>query len=181
MKNTDKNKRTHDTTDAIELAILNGLEQYSREQAEKAKRADGAPHAPKNAGLRSREAMEEAGYKKKRPSHAKGKGTQMKPFAAEEAPQNGARRENKGEKRGVPPQKNETERKQKNKKKPVKVLFFGGVGEIGKNMTAIEYGNDIIVIDAGIIFPTEEMPGIDLVFPDISYLVQNKHKIRGLF
>ena len=83
MKNTDKNKRTHDTTDAIELAILNGLEQYSREQAEKAKRADGAPHAPKNVGLRSREAMEEAGYKKKRPSHAKGKGTQMKPFAAE--------------------------------------------------------------------------------------------------
>ena len=66
-------------------------------------------------------------------------------------------------------------------KNPVKIIFLGGVGEIGKNMTAIEYGNDIIVIDAGIIFPTEEMPGIDLVFPDITYLVNNRQKIRGVF
>ncbi|MDE6274644.1 MAG: ribonuclease J, partial [Clostridiales bacterium] len=72
--------------------------------------------------------------------------------------------------------------KKKGKKGAVlKVLFFGGVGEIGKNMTALEYGNDIIIIDAGIIFPTEEMPGIDLVFPDITYLVKNKNKIRGVF
>lgn len=67
------------------------------------------------------------------------------------------------------------------KKKPVKILFLGGVGEIGKNMTAIEYGNDIIVIDAGLTFPnSEDMPGIDSVVPDISYLVQNKDKIRGV-
>lgn len=65
-------------------------------------------------------------------------------------------------------------------KKPVKVLFLGGVGEIGKNMTAIEYGNDIIVIDAGLSFPDEEMPGVDLVVPDVSYLAQNKEKIKGI-
>ncbi|MBR2336864.1 MAG: ribonuclease J [Clostridia bacterium] len=62
----------------------------------------------------------------------------------------------------------------------LKVRFLGGVGEIGKNMTALEYGKDIIVIDAGITFPTADMPGIDLVAPDVSFLVQNKDKIRGI-
>ena len=68
------------------------------------------------------------------------------------------------------------------KKKPVKILFLGGVGEIGKNMTAIEYGNDIIIVDAGMTFPDmEEMPGIDSVVPDITYLSQNRDKVRGVF
>ena len=71
--------------------------------------------------------------------------------------------------------------KSKPSKKAVKIIFLGGVGEIGKNMTAIEYGNDIIIIDAGMTFPSEDMPGIDSVVPDISYLTQNKHKIRGVF
>lgn len=66
------------------------------------------------------------------------------------------------------------------RKTPVRILFLGGVGEIGKNMTAIEYGNDIVVIDAGDSFPDEEMPGVDLVVPDATYLVQNKDKIRGI-
>ena len=70
--------------------------------------------------------------------------------------------------------------KTRGRQKQVKIIFLGGVGEIGKNMTAIEYGEDIVIIDAGIIFPTEELPGIDLVAPDISYLVANKHKVRGL-
>lgn len=65
-------------------------------------------------------------------------------------------------------------------KNAVKIFFLGGVGEIGKNMTAIECGDDIIVIDAGIIFPTEETPGIDLVVPDITYLVERRKKVRGL-
>lgn len=78
--------------------------------------------------------------------------------------------------------KNTNNRNMKNKKGDnVKVMFLGGVGEIGKNMMVIEYQNDIIVIDSGLSFPTEEMPGIDLVVPDITYLIENKNKIRGIF
>ena len=62
----------------------------------------------------------------------------------------------------------------------VKVVFLGGVGEIGKNITAIEYGNDIVIIDSGLAFPSEDMPGVDLVIPDFTYLKENAHKIRGI-
>lgn len=62
----------------------------------------------------------------------------------------------------------------------LKVRFLGGVGEIGKNITALECGKDIIVIDSGITFPTADMPGIDLVAPDITYLIQNKDRVRGV-
>ncbi|MBQ9513739.1 MAG: ribonuclease J [Clostridia bacterium] len=68
----------------------------------------------------------------------------------------------------------------KNEKKVLKVRFLGGVGEIGKNMTVLEYGKDIIVIDAGLSFPTDNMPGVDLVIPDITFLEQNKSKIKGI-
>ena len=71
-------------------------------------------------------------------------------------------------------------KKQKNKK-ALRVMFLGGVGEIGKNMMALEYGDDIIIIDSGATFPSQdEMPGVDLVVPDITYLVQNKNKIKGI-
>lgn len=61
----------------------------------------------------------------------------------------------------------------------LKVMFLGGIGEIGKNMTVLEYGKDIVVIDCGVMFPSTDMLGIDLVVPDITYLNENKDKIRG--
>ncbi len=63
----------------------------------------------------------------------------------------------------------------------VKLSFLGGIGEIGKNMLTLEYGNDMIVIDSGLAFPDEDMPGVDVVIPDITYLIENKDKIRGIF
>ncbi len=64
-------------------------------------------------------------------------------------------------------------------KHKLKVIPLGGVEEIGKNMTAIEYGNDIIVIDCGSMFPNEDLYGIDLVIPDVSYLEKNSDKLRA--
>ena len=62
----------------------------------------------------------------------------------------------------------------------IRIIPLGGVEGIGKNMTAIEYGDDIVVVDAGIQFKTEETPGIDYILPNTKYLEQRKGKIRGL-
>ena len=69
----------------------------------------------------------------------------------------------------------------KNEKAKVKIIPLGGVNEIGKNLTAIEYKNDIVVIDCGLKFRDEDMFGIDLVIPDITYLIKNKEKVSGIF
>ncbi len=72
-----------------------------------------------------------------------------------------------------------SQRERAGAKNRLRIIPLGGLGEIGKNMTAFEYGDDIIVVDVGSIFPREDMPGVDLVIPDISYLTMNRSRVRG--
>lgn len=69
----------------------------------------------------------------------------------------------------------------KNERAKIKIIPLGGINEIGKNITAIEYKEDIIIIDCGLKFPDDDMFGIDIVIPDISYLLKNSEKIKGIF
>ena len=63
---------------------------------------------------------------------------------------------------------------------PLRVVPLGGLGEIGKNMLALEYGDDIVVIDAGVLFPDESTPGVDFAIPDITYLLENRSRVRAI-
>lgn len=65
--------------------------------------------------------------------------------------------------------------------KKLRVIPIGGLHEVGKNCTLVEYGNDMIMIDCGLTFPDDEMLGVDIVIPDFTYVEENKHKLRGIF
>jgi len=88
------------------------------------------------------------------------------------------------------PKKNDSKKPHPHHKKPqtqqskgpkkLRIIPLGGLNEVGKNMMAIEYGNDIVVIDMGLQFPEEDMLGVDYIVPDISYLEKNQHKLRGI-
>ncbi|MCB0120220.1 MAG: ribonuclease J, partial [Anaerolineales bacterium] len=67
------------------------------------------------------------------------------------------------------------------KKNRLRIIPLGGLGEVGKNMMAYEYGKDIIVVDAGIMFPKNDMLGVDYIIPDFEYLKKRADKVLGLF
>ncbi len=111
--------------------------------------------------------------------------------AAEPKKKRGRPAQNKQDKPSAPKKEKKTAQKQPRTNKPknnaprkneksVKVIPLGGLGEIGKNMTLLEFEDDIIIIDCGIGFPEEDMPGVDLVIPNFAYLEDNRSKIRGV-
>lgn len=146
--------------------------------AKKSAKKDGAVKATQGAKSKTGKAVDKSTVVK----HAN-KGALEAPKKHISAPRN-SKKETKAQSvapiEKVKPLKAKKEPK-KRAQKPVKIIFLGGVGEIGKNMTAFEYGNDIIILDAGLTFPnSEDMPGVDSVVPDVTYLAQNKDKIRGV-
>jgi ribonuclease J len=84
---------------------------------------------------------------------------------------NGAGGEQQTKRKANQPTKRETK---------LRVMWLGGLGEIAKNMCAVEYGNDIVIVDMGFGFPDEQQPGVDYIIPDVTYLERNKHKVRGI-
>jgi ribonuclease J len=73
-----------------------------------------------------------------------------------------------------------TDRRREQSQTPLRILPLGGLGEIGKNMMVVEYGDDIVVIDAGVLFPEVDMPGIDVVIPNMDYLADNAERVRAI-
>jgi ribonuclease J len=71
--------------------------------------------------------------------------------------------------------------KSKKTETPLRIIPLGGLDGIGKNMTVIEYGDDMILDDAGLMFPDDNHPGVDLILPDYTYVLENEHKLRGIF
>jgi len=67
-----------------------------------------------------------------------------------------------------------------NRQMGLKLSFLGGVGEVGKNLMALEYNNEIIIIDSGCAFPSDDMPGVDLVIPDFTYVINNRQKVKAI-
>ena len=132
---------------------------------------DGKKRTSYNAGL-SKSALNSGNQKQKN-----GKNVKKKPSV-----------QKKVELKGLKVAKNQKKNKPDNSgkfldlgKSNVRISFIGGIGEIGKNMTLIEYGKDMIMIDAGQSFPDETLPGVDSVLQDLTYLEQNKSKLRAIF
>lgn len=78
------------------------------------------------------------------------------------------------------PQRQKQKQHKKIEKKPVRIAFLGGLNEVGKNMTLYEYGESMFLVDCGLAFPDADLPGVDLVLPDFSYVEKNIDKIKGV-
>ncbi len=135
----------------------NQKNKQSGKQNQSAKQSQKQQNSSKNAAVKNK-SSKQMNYKKKKSQNQNQTQTQT-----ETAP------------------KRKSTNKKKKKAHPVRIAFLGGLNEVGKNITLFEYKNDIILVDCGLAFPDEDMPGIDLVIPDFSYIEKNADKVRGIF
>ena len=114
---------------------------------------------------------------------AKGNVQNKKNNAVKNQPKNAKQQTRTAKKNNTAPEKR-SKKKSTSKKKvnaqPIKIAFLGGLNEVGKNITLFQYKDDILIVDSGLAFPDEDMPGIDLVIPDFTYLERNADKIKGI-
>lgn len=110
---------------------------------------------------------------------AKTQQTKTKKSAPQQKDTKGSQAKRNAKKTSVNGKKKQT-RKTKPSGKPIKIYFLGGINEVGKNMTVFEYEDDMIIVDCGLAFPDEDMPGIDLVIPDFTFVQKNAEKIKGI-
>ena len=116
-------------------------------------------------------------------ANAKGRSKSTSPVPAQSKPSNTPARKKNAQQKNRRTQTARTSEKQpaRSGQPALRVIPLGGMREIGKNMTVYEYGDEMVIIDCGIAFPDDSMPGIDIVIPDFSYVIKNKHKLKAVF
>lgn len=116
------------------------------------------------------------------PNRLKDRKTNKSNIKNKEKTNNAKKSKPKTNKNDMAKKRKQTQPKKQSSKKvlPLRVIPLGGLNEIGKNITLYEYGNDIILVDCGMAFPDDDLPGVDIVIPDFSYIVKNKDRVKGL-
>ena len=184
---TQKQKRMPQSADLTEsIAAKKGQGGGKAQQNTRGKARQPRPEKPQEAAQPAQEAAPKQDNRQKRTGPARGAQRppraqqpqqqqpaqqaqpQQQAAAAARAPQ--AQQLEKGAKRG----------KDTRRKTPVRIIPLGGLLEIGKNMTVIECGSDMIIVDCGLAFPDEDMPGVDIVIPDFTYVEKNRDRLRGV-
>ena len=183
-KKPSVSKQTQPRSDRKKTAQPTGS-QSDKKTAEGQKPAQKQQGAPKNSAPKPRSEA-----KPKQPPNADAKSEPKKASQSTKAKNNEMVKKQPAKKtaalsQGTAPQSNRSTRRSKKtdgtRRPPLKIISLGGLGEIGKNLTVFETEQDIIVADCGSAFPDDDLPGVDLVIPDFSYLQKNAGKIRGIF